>query len=184
MGTVGVDITAMEIVERGDGWVVDDFMVTLPPNGLADTLVSTCNEIDGVKVQWISRYPDSWGLEGDIEVLNRMVAEPEHAAEILTEAAPLVFHCQWAALLDARTGEMLAGSDQAPDFDASNVAVLGELRKLRALSLQRDWLPMWGDTEAAICPVPGRRSLVLGRQGGPVFVDSELKRLQHLAAMS
>lgn len=56
---------------------------------------------------WVSRYPGSWGLEGDIEVLDRMLADPDNAIEILT-AAPVVFHGQWAALVDRHTGCLLS----------------------------------------------------------------------------
>ena len=34
MGGVGADINAVEIVEKGAGIVVDDFIVDLPPNQL------------------------------------------------------------------------------------------------------------------------------------------------------
>lgn len=184
MGAVGADIHAMEIVEKHPDGVVDDFMLELPPGALAETVVGACNELDGVRVLWISRQAEGWGLEGDVEVLNRMLVEPEQALEVLTEAAPAVFHCQWAALLDARSGNMLLGTPQAPDLTSENSAVLGALEVPHVLELSAGWLPMWGDAEAAVCPAPRGRSLVLGRVGGPPFLASELRRLQHLAALS
>ncbi|SJN32755.1 hypothetical protein FM114_08245 [Luteococcus japonicus LSP_Lj1] len=186
MGLCGADITAMEIVEKGDGWVIDDFMLTMPKReGVwIDDLVSTCNAIDGVRVLWISRHPEGWGLEADIAVLERMVAERERAVEILTLAAPQVFHCQWAALLDRRDGSRLVGTELAPDFTPGQADGLGPLDELTRLDLAAGWLPHWSDTTVAICPVDENQALVLGRAGGPDFLDSELRRLSHLAALA
>ena len=57
MGLVKGDINAVEIVEkRSDGSVVDDFIVDLPPGQLPETLVTACQNLKGVRVEWISRY--------------------------------------------------------------------------------------------------------------------------------
>ena len=64
MGGVGADINAVEIVEkRADGSVVDDFIVDLPPNQLPETLVTACQSLAGVRVEWIARYPEGGGLQ-------------------------------------------------------------------------------------------------------------------------
>ncbi|HYI54918.1 MAG TPA: amino acid-binding protein, partial [Microlunatus sp.] len=55
MGSVGGDINAVEIVEKGDGVVVDDFIVDLPPGRLPETIITACHRLDGVRVEWISR---------------------------------------------------------------------------------------------------------------------------------
>ncbi|MEL4504594.1 amino acid-binding protein [Luteococcus sp. H138] len=184
MGTSGADISAMEIVERGDGWVIDDFMLSVGRRGLVETLVSTCNAIADVKVLWVSRYPDNWGLEGDIEVLNHMTEHPERAAETLAAHAPRVFHCQWAALVDRHDGHLIHGSDHSPDFVAGDHHALGGLDELGTRELSSGWLAGWGDSTVAVCPVDDDRALVLGRHGGPTFLPSEMRRLQHLAALS
>ena len=72
MGNVGGDINAVEIVEKGDGIVVDDFIVDLPPNQMPETIVTACQSLEGVKVEWISRYPEGGGLQSDLEALERM----------------------------------------------------------------------------------------------------------------
>ena len=84
MGGVGADINAVEIVEkRADGSVVDDFIVDLPPNQLPETLITACQSLPGVRVEWIARYPEGGGLQSDLEALERMAADPPHAAETL-----------------------------------------------------------------------------------------------------
>lgn len=189
MGLAGADISAIEIVEKLEGHVIDDFMLTLPLGIPVDELVSECTDIEGVDVLWVSRYPDSWGLEGDVELLNRITSRPGRGAEVLTEQAPVAFHCQWAALLETGTGRMLHGSAQSPDFAPEHLALLGALDELRTHELPANWLPHWGEVVLAVVPLPvtgtaPARTLVAGRQGGPAFLESELRRLAHLAAMA
>jgi hypothetical protein len=105
MGGVGADINAVEIVEkRADGSVVDDFIVDLPPNQLPETLVTACQSLVGVRVEWIARYPEGGGLQSDLEALERMAADPPHAAETLVSLCPVVFRSHWASLLDISDG--------------------------------------------------------------------------------
>ncbi|GAA1398355.1 amino acid-binding protein [Luteococcus peritonei] len=183
MGLAGADISAIEIVEKGEGFVVDDFMLTMPPGSLVDLLVSECNDLDGVQVLWVSRYPDSWGIEGDIELLNAMSMEPSRSSQVLTERAPVVFRSQWAAMLDADSGQLLHGSAQAPDEMPRDRDWLGGLDTLHTVVLPAGWLPLWPETVVAVVPVRSR-CLVVARQGGPDFLDSELRRLHHIASLA
>lgn len=184
MGQVGADINAVEIVEKRGGHVVDDFMVELHPSVPHDELVSVCTELEDVKVLWISRYPESWGIESDIELIDHMVAEPSRSGEVLADEAPVVFHCQWAALVDLTSSSLVAGSTQAPELDATSLALFGDLTRPQRLDLAADWITNWGDTVCATAPLGGNLAIILGRAGGPPFLDSELRRLQHLAALA
>ena len=101
MGSVDADINAVEIVEKkSDGSVVDDFIVDLPPNQLPETIVTACQSLPGVRVEWIARYPEGGGLQSDLEALERMTADPPHAAETLVSLCPVVFRSHWATLID------------------------------------------------------------------------------------
>ena len=104
MGGVGGDINAVEIVEKGDGIVVDDFIVDLPPSQLPETIVTACQNLPGVHVEWISRYPEGGGLQSDLEALERMTADPAHAAETLVSLCPVVFRSHFATLIEVGTG--------------------------------------------------------------------------------
>src|SRR3954454_4181499 len=99
MGGVGGDINAVEIVEKGEGVVVDDFIVDLPPGALPENIVTACQNLEGVRVEWISRYPEGGGLQSDLEALERMTADPAHAAETLVSRSPVVFRSHCATLL-------------------------------------------------------------------------------------
>lgn len=61
MGTAGADIQAVEIVEKYEGFAVDDFMVEVPLGTLPDALITSCTSIAGVTVLWFSHYPEGWG---------------------------------------------------------------------------------------------------------------------------
>lgn len=183
MGTCGADISAIEVVGKQIGFAVNDFMLTMPPGALPDSLVSACNTLEGVKVLWLSRYPDSWGIESDIETLNRMSEHPGEAAEILTEAAPTVFHVQWAALLD-RAGQVTVCTELAPEINGSGEELFGDLGSVHRTNLAEGWLDGWAETTCAVAPVTRGGAIVLGRLGGPEFLDSELSRLKHLAGLA
>ena len=185
VGTVGADIQAVEIVHKGDGTVIDDFMLTLPDGAMPDNLVSACLQISGVRVLWLSRYPEGGGLEGDIELLERMVRHPDDAAEILTAAAPVVFHCHWALLIgtDPRPTALFS-TPMAPDLTAQAWPQLAPLCDHPTVELPEGWLPNWGEVTLAAAPLAEHRRIIVGRQGGPAFLASELARLRHLAAMA
>lgn len=182
MGTVGADISAIEIVEKRSGSVVNDFMLTMPPHELPDSLVSVCNQLEGVQVLWLSRYPENWGLESDIDLLDRISADPTNSSEILVSFAPVVFHSQWAAVLGESGAKAL--SQLAPDLTPESIQALGSLAGTGTRELEPGWLPGWGDTTIAHARLHDGSVLVLGRQGGPAYLMSELRRLEHLAGMT
>lgn len=183
MGTANADISAIEIVEKGPDYVIDDFILTLPPTTMPDTLVSACGMLDEVHVLWLSRYPENWSIESDIAALNRMSEDPEHSAEILCGAVPVVFHTQWAALFDVDE-QVIISTALAPEFTAEGIARLAPMGRTHTAELEADWMPGWGDTIIAVVPLSQGRCLVVGRQGGPGFLASELNRLQHMAALA
>jgi hypothetical protein len=184
MGQAQADIMAMEIVEKYEGYAIDDFMVDLPTGVAADALVTACESEPGVEVVWVSHYPEAWGLQADVDVLNAMTEDPEHAEEILTSQAPAVFRVSWAALVDRAGGVVLTHSEMAPDLDAAGVAALGPLDELRAGELPDGWIPGWGETLIAVAPTRRDTAIILARRGGPEFIKSELARLRHLAALA
>ena len=185
MGGVGADINAVEIVEKGDGVVVDDFIVDLPPNQMPETIVTACHGLDGVRVEWISRYPEGGGLQSDLEALERMTADPQNAAETLASLSPVVFRSHWAILLDLSSEQ--AGTTYsttlAPDLTPEAAGLLAPFDSTHRVDLVQGWLPGWGDSTAVVVPLTQDRAIAIGRLGGPAFLDSEIARLHHLAAL-
>ena len=50
IGAVGGDIVALEVLQRDDGQVVDEFVVELAGDHLVDLLRSEIEEVDGAEV--------------------------------------------------------------------------------------------------------------------------------------
>ncbi|XSS53810.1 amino acid-binding protein [Propionibacteriaceae bacterium Y1923] len=183
MGTAGADISAIEIIEKGPGYAINDFRLTMAPDALPDTLISACAALEDVRVLWLSHYPENWGLASDIDTLNEMTAHPDRALEILVQSVPVVFHAQWALVLDAdRT--VVQGSALAPELDRGACELFAPFDEPHVLDLPEGWLPGWGETWVAVTPMPGDMALVAGRLGGPEFLESEVRRLHHLAALA
>ncbi|MGO4955855.1 amino acid-binding protein [Luteococcus sp. Sow4_B9] len=183
MGTEGADIAAIEIVEQRDGWVVDDFIVSVPQGLLIESIVGACTELEGVRVLWVSRNQETWGLQGDVSLLNRMLDEPARASEILVNGACAVFHTQWTAVISRDDAKVLLSSSVGPQ-EGVELSSIGPLDAARCDEMPANWLPHWQETPVAICPLDEERTVVLGRSGGPVFLDSELRRLEHLLALT
>src|SRR3954452_4012140 len=143
MGGVGGDINAVEIVEKGEGVVVDDFIVDLPPGALPENIVTACQNLEGVRVEWISRYPEGGGLQSDLEALERMTADPAHAAETLVSLSPVVFRSHWSVLLDVARDQVVtvAATNLAPHFDTANAGPLAPFDATHRIELESGWLP-------------------------------------------
>jgi hypothetical protein len=185
MGTVGGDINAVEIVEKGPGYAVDDFIVDLPNDKLPETIVTACHNLPGVRVEWISRYPEGGGLQSDLEALERMTADPGNAAEILVTLCPVVFRSQWAILaqIDGDAVSTVFKTTLAPDLDAHTLRRFAPFDVAHRIDLEPDWIPGWADSTAVVTPLTRDRVIAIGRLGGPRFLDSEIARLHHLAAL-
>ena len=183
MGTADADIAAVEIVDKRDGIVVDDFMLSLPSGTPPDVLVTVCAQLPDVQVLWLSHYPESWGLQSDVDVLDEMMADHAHAGTILTGAAPEVFHASWAVLVDRSRKTVLASSDLAPDLNAAAIDKLGDLTQTGARELPAGWHGDLSETVIALAPLD-TTTLVVARHGGPDFRPSEQARLRYLAALA
>jgi hypothetical protein len=85
---------------------------------------------------------------------------------------PVTFRCEWGAWVDA-PGKVLRGTEGAP-VDVPWQSVDKPVR-LEVTD---------GDELRCAASLTGDQIIVLGRRGGPEFLDSELARLGHLAALA
>ena len=184
LGGVGADIEAFEIIERRTGFAVDDIMVGLPPGVPADRLITACQSLPGVEVLFINRFPGAWGLLGDMDVLDQMVASPVEAESILADAAQQVVRAHWAIVVDLDNGAVRHATELAPELTAETLPLLGDLSILDTRELTEGWLTGWGLTHVAIAPFRNRHAIVMARHGGPAFLPSELTRLRILATIT
>lgn len=171
IGQAGGDIEALEIVEKtGSGVAVDDVLLEMGAGVMPDSIVSACNAIDGVEVLWISRYAAGGNLFLDLEVVEELTVHPTEALQRVVDLLPVTFRVDWAVRVGA-DGEQVRATEAA----SSGVAWVDLDRPSR--------LP--DDEDNVLCGAPLDGDIVvLGRRGGPEFLDSELARLGHLLGLA
>ncbi|MCW2795239.1 amino acid-binding protein [Nocardioides sp.] len=172
IGEAGGDIEAIEIVEkRHDGTAVDDVLLETTPGAMPDSIVSACNAIDGVKVVWISRYAAGGNLFLDLDAVEEMTANPATALERLNDLLPITFRADWAARVHDTKGVVHATPAAPSDLKFSSIG--------RAAHLPTD-----DDNVHCGARLNKHEIVVIGRRGGPEFLESELARLGHLVALA
>ena len=76
IGEAGGDIEAIEIVEKRDGFAVDDVLLEMVPGDDARLDRLGLQPLDGVSVLWISRYAAGGNLFLDLEVVEALTEDP------------------------------------------------------------------------------------------------------------
>lgn len=187
VGAAGGDIVGVDVVEhRGDGYVVDDFLVDLPGGRLPDSLVTACRTVPDVTVEFIGRYSQGAGLHRDLEAVEAMTDDPSRAEEILVDLVPGIFRSGWALLLpqNGSTLTVLRASGGAPEEDGYDAPWLPMTEAGRIVT-DDDAPTAWQDVVAVGVPVADTDQLIVfGRDGGPSILDSELARLVHLVDLA
>jgi len=185
IGEAGGDIEAIEIVEhRPDGTAVDDVFLEMAHGIMPDSVVSACNILDGVHVLWVSRYAAGGNVFLDLEVVEQITQNPSSAPDELVDLLPVTFRADWAVRL-CRTDsgvKQVHATSAAPDLGDDQAGWLPLARAAR-LPVDAGWHQLAGN-EVAGAPLEEDEIVVLGRRGGPDILDSELARLQHLAALA
>jgi hypothetical protein len=193
LGTAGIDIVSVDVLERGGGVAVDDIVVDLPPDRLPDSLITAAQAVDGVQVESLRPFAGSLDTHRELELLESLAraatpGPPTLAVKLLAAELPRVFHSGWAAVLhDGHPCEVLAASDAAPSFEGMALPWL-PLSTPRLLPSEDDWLPeRWREMAIEMMATPfggPRTAVVLGRSGGPAYRRSELLRLVHLTGIA
>ncbi|MGA8846185.1 MAG: amino acid-binding protein [Nocardioides sp.] len=176
IGLAGGDIEMIEIVEkRLDGTAVDDVLLDIGPGVMPDSIVSACNQLDGVQVVWISRYA-SGGLVLDLEAVEELTSAPAAALDRLVDLMPATFRVDWAARIHRSNG-ILHATGAAP-------AVLDFVEIERPARLEGPDGSDDVDTLYAGARLDGNEIVIVARRGGPDFLDSEVARVGHLASLA
>ena len=165
IGEAGGDIEAIEIIEKGhDGRAVDDVLLETTPGALPDAIVSACTALEGVRVLWISRYAAGGNLFLDLEAVEEMTGDPAGALDKLVDLLPITFRADWAARMNQTSGIVHATEATPSDLEYRPIDT--------------------GDDNVHCGAKLNKQEIVLiGRRGGPEFLDSELARLGHLVSL-
>lgn len=186
IGEAGGDIEAIEIVEhRPDGTAVDDVLLETAPGVMPDSLVSACNQLDGVHVLWVSRYAAGGNLFLDLEAVEQLTASPRTACDELVDLLPMTFRADWALRLHgSENGPVVVHRTSAAPDSITGAPGWFPLVQAARLDLPSDWRHLDSTLVAGAPLHNGHDIVVFGRRGGPAVLDSELARLQHLAALA
>ena len=174
IGASGGDIEAIEIVEkRRDGTAVDDVLLDMHGAAMPDSVVSAVNALEDVKVVWISRYAHGGNLFLDLEVLEELTEDPASALERVVDLLPSAFRADWVARVHRASGlgHHTGGTPRELPFM--------EVDKACRLELGADDVTLYAGAR-----IDGNEIVVLGRRGGPEFVESELARLGLLVSLA
>lgn len=190
LGTVGADILSLDVIERSADSATDDLVVEVPPDKLADSLVSAAATVPGVRVESIRPYAGQIDPHRELELLDNLAAHPDESLSVLADGVARVFRAAWALVLDVPAGghaSVLARGGAAPELDSLPVPWWPPkpARELDAEGEAAGWAPEdWArlGTELAVAPL-GAAALLVGR---PMlrWLPSELVRLQHLSAIA
>ena len=181
LGAIGANINLVEILEKRDEVETDEFILDLPPSQTVASLVTACDNVPGVQVEWVWNYPRGGGIELDVDLRRRMPVDDARAAEMLVSAAPPVFRAQWGQLLDVSAGpQFISRSSGAPDLGPEDADLFRPFDTIHRVALESGWSPGWGAHHCVVAPLAQRRVLIVGRRGDPPFFGSELARLAHL----
>jgi hypothetical protein len=191
LGAAGIDIVSVDVLERGNGVAVDDVVVELPADRVADSLITAATAVPGVQVESLRPFAGPLDTHRELDLLEALAPAGEGTAKVLAAELPRVFRSGWAVVLTG-TGSgtdttVLAASDAAPSLDGVPLPWL-PLRSPLLLPSEGDWVPArWQEmaVEMMAAPLdPEGTAVLLGRSGGPAFRRSELLRLAHLTGLA
>jgi len=184
---VGADILSLDVIERSADSATDDLVIELPPDRLADSIVSAAASVPGVRVESIRPYAGQIDPHRELELLDALATLPGESLRVLADGVARVFRAGWALVLGTPAGgqsRVLARGGGAPEFDVLPVPWWPP-RPARVLDASAGWVPPdWErvGTELAVAPL-GEAALLVGRPALH-WLPSELVRLQHLSAIA
>ncbi|MFT4200861.1 amino acid-binding protein [Gordonia sp. (in: high G+C Gram-positive bacteria)] len=186
LGGVGADIISLEVIDRGEGFAVDDIVVDLPFGSLPDTLITAAASA-GARVDSVRPYAGVLDTHRELELVDHVATARGDRLQTLVDDAPEVLRASWATVVsrtDSGATVTVCGSPGAPETPLERA----------------DWLPLaeavpidphdagvpqtWRDSDTRLVAAPldgsAHRALLLGRVGGPDFRPAEVARLGYL----
>ncbi|WP_249523771.1 ACT domain-containing protein, partial [Modestobacter marinus] len=181
LGHAGIDIVSVDVLERGNGVAVDDIVVELPADRVADSLITAATAVPGVQVESLRPFAGPMDTHRELELLEALAPAGSGTAKVLAAELPRVFRSGWAVVLSGSPDQLtvLAASDAAPSLEDVRTPWLPLTTPL-LLPSDGEWVPLrWQEmaVEMMAAPLDPGTAVLLGRSGGPAFRRSALLRL-------
>lgn len=174
IAAAGGDIVRVEILGELHGRAVDEFLVLLPQQRVAE-LVTGVGALPAVTVLAVRPSAALPGFAPEVDLVLALIAAPERAIVIFTDLAPLLLGADWAAAVEAGPAGALVHATPGCPTDLPRLADLPP----RAAPIRG------AEGIFAVVSVPVRDRVVLvGRDGGPEFHELEVLRLQRVAELA
>jgi hypothetical protein len=190
---VGGDIVTMDVVDRSDSTVTDDFVVELSPQGSVGlgSVANRLSELPGVVHECLRPTPQG-ELHRELELITRLAVDSTLSLDrldLLARLIPSIIRCDWAAILTSAGAAVgiTHSSVSGPRIRWTNLPWL-PLRAATTLDPDEPWVPSaWhggGLLALAAAPVDPRTTVLACRNGGPDFRPREVVELGQLGALA
>jgi hypothetical protein len=190
---VGGDIVAMDVVDRDDATVTDDFVIELGSTDSGDlqVLADRLNAVSEVVVECIRPTPEA-ELHRELELITTFAVDAIPSLDrldLLARLIPAILRYDWAAVLSC-TGSTVGithSSVSGPRIRWSSLPWL-PLQAATTLDFDERWVPEgWqrGETLAlAAAPINPQTNVLICRGSGPHFRPREVNQLGQLGALA
>ncbi|MFF7244223.1 ACT domain-containing protein [Embleya sp. NPDC008237] len=171
LGAAGADVMQMTVLEQLGGRAVDEFTLSWGGERDITALIAAMERSVGVRVEGCWAAGEVPGSAPELDVLGQVARDPGRAVATLIDAAPTLFHADWAvATRGGRGRQLVHQSWRAPEAPA-----LPALTPMRPLAFAYE-----GDAigHGAAAPIGASwLTLYVVRHEGPAFHRTELERL-------
>ena len=116
IGSVGADVTGIEILERGAGMAIDEVTIDVPDTTSVDDVVVALARVDGVAVEDVRRLDDErldHGVMG-LSVLADFI-ESSGDVDVLVAGLRRLLEADWVAVVDRGRSAVIDASGEVPD---------------------------------------------------------------------
>lgn len=176
IGDRGGDVVGIDVLERGGGRVIDEFVVEVPDTQALESVVSAVDGLEGVDVEHADVVPEFPDPRLDALELAAALVSASTGSELLetlVEESRKRFGCSWAVVVDRSSSSRLAASEGAPHASWVTAFVTGVSDSGAE-----------GPADVAWAALPGTGLvLVLGRDQAR-FRDRERRQLSALAGIA
>ena len=185
LGNAGADIESIVVVDRGEGYAVDDLVVGLPAGALADRLVSAVGSVDGVIVETFHRHHGRQRVYDDLTLLES-AASSATPLTALVDGLPELLQVSYALFVEQHPAEatVKAASPGAPEAKMRGWLPIPAATPLAPGEVWVDADSGGPDCELFAAPFRGSGAILVGRMGGPPFLPAEMTRLSQLSRLA